>query len=131
MKTAILALIFASGLSAQISPGMYSQGTLNCRWWKSQGAYYDHKLGFVIGYWTALLSVEQTQAVRDVQPPPSTTYGEMISGITELCEAPENAAIPLGAAWTAFLAKLEGEPEANLRRMLELYRRRAVEEPKK
>jgi len=117
LKLIGIALAFCTGLVAA-DPAQFTGGYFNGRGWN--GLAHDQKSFFVSGFEDGLQAIPSGQWFFGIS---TATYGEIVVGVDEIFQKPENAALPVAAAIKVFTAKVNGATPAEVEVTLAQYRK--------
>jgi hypothetical protein len=96
-----------------------TEGRFNCRWWLTTSSF-DYRIGVAMGHsdsWSLFYGPGPIHTALS-----ANTYGEIVKGVTSVCEKPENANLPVYAAEAIFGGRLTGLPEYDEEKVAAGYR---------
>jgi len=110
LKLIGIALALCAGLVAADAP-LWTAGCFNGRGWKTLAL--AEKIAFVSGFEDGLEAATPA-GQRPVVGLSTATYGEIATGLDEIYQKPENAALPVAVAIQVFNAKVNGASPAEV-----------------
>jgi hypothetical protein len=126
----LLLAVAAFGQEALNQPQYWTGEYRNCRVWMllPDTGRQGFLLGFLEGYVYHAGGIKSLPAKKNILfDHAPTNAGEMAGGVTSICSAPENANIPVWAAFEIHLIKVEGASQEQIDTLLSEARRGAVQ----